>query len=144
LKIGDVDIDEEIDSYFKSLDTGDRKWSLKEEENCRKYGIKIIPDRSYEKLQKLPDHADGNHLEGVHTYDILANPLYLDDFQYISASLENRDEYIIDDDDDEDNDAVQSDLVRVALNLAYLSEDKAKAFDFNKNSFCSNFKSDSN
>ena len=29
---------------------------------------------------------------------------------------------IIDDDSDEDNDAMQSDIVRIALNLAYLSE----------------------
>ena len=44
------------------------------------------------------------HLIGVHTYDILANPLYLDDFQYFSADLEDRSKRIVDDDDDEAND----------------------------------------
>ena len=44
------------------------------------------------------------HLQGVHSYDILANPLYLDDFQYFSADMEDREKYIIDDDEDEDND----------------------------------------
>ena len=39
---------------------------------------------------------------------------------------------IIDDDDDESNDAIQSDFVRVALNLAYLTEDQAKKFKFTK------------
>jgi len=34
----------------------------------------------------------------------LANPLYLDDFQYFSADMEDREKYIIDDDEDEDND----------------------------------------
>ena len=40
---------------------------------------------------------------------------------------------IIDDDDDEGNDAAQSDLVRVCLNLAYMTEDKARSFKFSKN-----------
>ena len=62
----------------------------------------------------------------VHSYDILANPLYLDDFQYVTAAEDDRDEMIIDDDDDEGNDAAQSDLVRVCLNLAYMTEDKAR------------------
>ena len=66
--------------------------------------------------------TDLRTLQGCHSYDILANPLYFDDFQYVSASLENRKNYIIDDDDDEDNDAVQSDIVRYALNLAYMNE----------------------
>jgi hypothetical protein len=62
----------------------------------------------------------------------LANPLYFDDFQYVSASLENRDNYIIDDDDDEGNDAVQSDIVRFALNLAYMNEQEAREFKFDQ------------
>lgn len=49
--------------------------------------------------------TQGRTLQGCHSYDILANPLYFDDFQYVSASLENRDAYIIDDDDEEGNDA---------------------------------------
>ena len=56
--------------------------------------------------------------------------MYLDDFQYVSAALENRSSYIIDADTNEDNDCAQSDLVRVALNLAYLKESDAKQFQF--------------
>ena len=50
----------------------------------------------------------------------------------MSASLENRDNYIIDDDDDEGNDAVQSDIVRFALNLAYMNEQEAREFKFDQ------------
>lgn len=50
----------------------------------------------------------------------------------MSASLENRDNYIIDDDDDEGNDAVQSDIVRFALNLAYMNEQEAHEFKFDQ------------
>lgn len=61
----------------------------------------------------------------------------MDDFQYVTAAEENRDECIIDDDDDEGNDAAQSDLVRIALNLAYLTEQKAKSFSMSKASLAS-------
>jgi hypothetical protein len=68
----------------------------------------------------------------VHSYDILANPLYFDDFQYFSAAMEDRQDYIVDDDSDEGNDCAQSDLVRFVLNLAFLPEDRAMAFSFDK------------
>lgn len=71
-------------------------------------------------------------LQGVHSYDVLANPNYLESFQYVSASQENRSDYIIDDDDDEENDAAQSDLVRAALNLAFIHD--PASFKFNTQS----------
>ena len=37
---------------------------------------------------------------------------------------------IIDDDENEGNDSAQSDLVRVMINLAYLTEDEARGFKF--------------
>ena len=76
----------------------------------------------------------GPTLQGCHSYDILANPLYFDDFQYVSTATPNRQNYIIDDDVDEDNDAIQSDIVRLALNLAYMNEDEAHQFQFNQKS----------
>lgn len=55
----------------------------------------------------------------------------MDDFQYVPADEgEDRNDMIIDDDDNEGNDAAQSDLVRVALNLAFMPESKAKVFKF--------------
>jgi len=81
-----------------------------------------------------------NHLQGVHSYDILANPLYLDDFQYFSPSMEDREKYIIDDDEDEENDNAQSDLVKMILSLAFLTEDKAANFSFSKESYGAHMK----
>lgn len=72
---------------------------------------------------------------GVHTYDILANPLYNDAFQYFSAALDHREMYIVDDDDDESNDNAQSDMVRAALNLGFMTKEKALEFKFNKELF---------
>ena len=50
----------------------------------------------------------------------------------MTAAEDERNDMIIDDDDDESNDAAQSDFVRVALNLAYLTENEARQFKFDK------------
>lgn len=49
--------------------------------------------------------------------------------------MEDREKYIIDDDDDEDNDKAQSDLVKMILNLAFLTEKQAKEFTFSKDAY---------
>lgn len=98
-------MDEDIDNYWIALDDNDRDWSVKEEENARENlgGIKIMTDCSFKKLKhSKPDKE--KVLQGVHSYDILANPLYLEAFQYVSAAQEEREKFIIDGDDDEGND----------------------------------------
>lgn len=103
LKVGDIELDEDLPNYFETLDDQDRNWSICEEKCSRdEMGMNILTDHTYNRFKST---KQGNsHLEGIHTYDILANILYVDDFQYFSSSLEDRSLYIIDDDDDEDND----------------------------------------
>ena len=134
IKVGDIELDEDLPNYFETLDDHDRNWSIKEEEVSRKnLKMNILSDHTMERLRTT---VQGNsHLEGVHTYDVLANILYVDDFQYFSPSMEDRTKYIIDDDSDEDNDEAQSDLVRMVTNLAYLTEEEAKKFSFDKNQY---------
>ena len=76
--------------------------------------------------------TEGMHLQGVHTYNMLRNPAYIQAFQYISADTPDRGDYIIDDDDDDENNCAQSDLTRIALNLAFLTEDEVQELQFNK------------
>jgi hypothetical protein len=69
---------------------------------------------------------------GAHCYDILASEQYAKDFQYYSPALgEERNSYIKDADDEEGNDMMQSDLVKIILNLAYMPLSLAKSFTFN-------------
>jgi hypothetical protein len=133
LKIGDLILDEDIDNYWIALDEEDREWSIKEEENSRNNlgGIKIMPDGSFNKLKQSLSHKDKT-LQGVHSYDILANPLYLEAFQYVSAAQEEREKFIIDGDNDEGNDCAQSDLVRIALNLAFVPSSEHQELSFGK------------
>ena len=132
--IGDMTLDEDIPIYWEGLDENDRNWAIEEEKNSRSAlgGLKIMTDDAFEKLKESKENEDGLTLQGVHSYDVLANPNYLESFQYVSASQENRSDYIIDDDDDEENDAAQSDLVRAALNLAYIHD--PSSFKFNSES----------
>jgi len=125
-------IEENVDNFFKSLDDEDRDWSIKEHLNAKnELGINLFDQDMIEKLNTIKGDGSAT-IQGVHSYDILANPQYFDDFLYFPANLENRNDYIIDDDDEEGNDAAQSDLVRLVLNLAFLTEAKAKSFKFQK------------
>lgn len=129
----DMLVDEDIDLYFNCLDDEDKHWAIMEANNA-KFTLKMdLFDQDY--IMKVSKARQGkNSLKGVHSYDILANPLYFDDFQYFSAAMEDRQDYIVDDDSDEENDCAQSDLVRFVLNLAFVHEDRAKAFSFDKQS----------
>lgn len=70
---------------------------------------------------------------GAHCYDILASEQYAKDFQYYSPALgDERNSYIKDDDEDEDNDMMQSDIVKIILNLAYMPTKLARTFTFDK------------
>jgi len=64
------------------------------------------------------------YLRGIITYDLLANPIYYQAFQYFSSDIANRADYIIDDNEDEQDDNAQSDLTRIVLNLSFLRRDE--------------------
>ena len=132
LAIGEIELDEDIDSYWASLDDDDRKWSQREEANSRTaLSMQLLTERQYHAMMSTEKTA-GKTLQGAHSYDILANPLYWDAFWYVTAAEDDRNDMIIDDDADEGNDAAQSDFVRIALNLAYLREKEARQFTFDK------------
>jgi hypothetical protein len=101
--VRDFEVDEEIEFYQNTLDGEDKEWTLAEERNMNKYGIStLLPTtvRSYEEGK----FNEKYHLQGIHTYDILRNPIYAQLFQYFAADLDDRIDYIIDGDDDTTND----------------------------------------
>jgi len=67
-------------------------------------------------------------IQGIAWYNMLANPTYVRDFNYMSAALEDREDYIVDGDSDEGNDCEQSDMVNILLNLAYVKQEVARKF----------------
>ena len=67
--------------------------------------MKVLTDEQYARLKEIPQ-TEGRPIVGVHSYDILSNPIYCNDFVYLSSSIEHRDMFIIDNDLDESNDMV--------------------------------------
>jgi hypothetical protein len=170
-EIADIDPNEEIADYWKTLDMHDLGYSYHEELKGRSlfkkiYGdekFKMMDDHSFSNLEKEYKRRMALHekiergetdeqldpkatIQGTHSYDILANPNYFDDFIYIpvyqalddnptpefgnNEMKDKRTKFIIDADDDEENDEWVCDKVRVGLNMAYLHEDIATDFVF--------------
>jgi hypothetical protein len=51
-KVGEFEIDENLDNYFNTLDEHDRKWSIEEENNCRSVmNMRILNDETFERLK---------------------------------------------------------------------------------------------
>lgn len=51
-RVGELEIDEDLDNYFNTLDEHDRTWSIKEEENCRNVlNMRILTDETLERLR---------------------------------------------------------------------------------------------
>ena len=54
LSVGEFEIDEGLDNYFKTLDTNDRNWSLEEERYYRKnLGLRVLGEYEKHKLQEV-------------------------------------------------------------------------------------------
>lgn len=125
-KIGDVEIDENLPDYWDALDDVDKNWSYKEEENMREnYDVKCLLDDDFKDLKARmgrKHECERKTIKGAHTYDILANPIYIKYFQYISAAQVDppRSDFIKDGDNDEGNDYLQMDMVRLALNAGFI------------------------
>lgn len=95
--VGDLELDEDLDTYWNALDDHDRKWSIAEENYFRhfdtadlsQYGIakgkknfKMLFDESHDHL-KNSQCFFSKTMQGTHSYDILANPKYYGAFNYV-------------------------------------------------------------
>lgn len=61
-----------------------------------KFGIKKLSDEMLNKLETYPYNKE-TELIGVMTYQILDNPIYQKNFQYVPEVIDNREQYIFDD-----------------------------------------------
>ena len=126
-------IEEVLDNYWSSLSKLDRNFNKKEEE-YRRMALEM-PKMTKEHFQRMtsnktmPREKKRGRLFNTHSYDILANPNYIRDFQYVSSAVgSKRNMMIIDSDSDDANDSAQSDFVRICVNLAFLPEKKGRYF----------------
>lgn len=95
-----------------------------------KFNYINMPESLLEKYQdnQLDNNSDDGEkerkdfIQGIHSYDILRNPKYYEAFQYLSADQDDREKIIQDGDMDETNDIAQSDLIKLVLDLPYMSD----------------------
>ena len=87
-------------------------------------------DSEYHALSNNQLKNKDNHLQGVHSYNILRNISYITAFQYVAANTPDRKDYIIDRDDNDSNNQSQSDLVALSLNACFLEKNELQALKF--------------
>ena len=76
-------------------------------------------------------------IQGIHSYDILQNPKYQLMFQYspVQENSEDRAHGIRDGDNDNSNDHIQSDLIRMVLNLPFMQKNDRSMFKFSSEGY---------
>ena len=76
-------------------------------------------------------------IQGIHSYDILQNPKYQLMFQYspVTKDSEDRAHGIRDGDKDDSNDHIQSDLIRMVLNLPFMHKNDRNMFTFSSQGY---------
>lgn len=110
------------------LDDNDRKWSVTEEMNNNK--MLDMPVMLDETFTILTSSTQGRQwLNGIHNYDMLRNPRYANLFQYISPIYNDRKSMIKDEDSDDENNELQSDFVKIVLNLFFVDDPKEITLD---------------
>jgi hypothetical protein len=145
--VENLNIEEKLDPYFDALSNKDRQFMMDEEKICRQLEFKILTDMAYSDLQArykqslsegyFAQMSKIRRIQGCFSYDILANPTYQELFQYMPANIKDREKFIIDHDDDEENDAMQSNQVRLILNLAFLDNERQRKFQIDKTNYSS-------
>lgn len=116
-----IDVDENLPNFFNAIRLSEADWIVEENKYYNeRYGLKFIDKDLQDKLDDTK--IAKKPIQGIHWYNVLANPAYIQDFAYISCSIPDRSDYIVDDDSDEDNDNEQSDMTKIVLNLAYVDD----------------------
>ena len=132
-----------LDSYFQVLKHRQRESWIKEEIICVKRNemnrlnqksFTALVDSRPKDVQNFfeDDEKKGkkSHLQGVHNYDILANPFYAERYLYTPCRYPKRANFVISRYDDKELRKSSLDLVRLVCDLPYLSEARARKMEF--------------
>ena len=118
---------EGLPPFPKCLKQSDVEWMYSEEKYLRdNENIKILSDKFYNTLETMQNLGEAKDDKGEHkiqqiaTYDILANPIYQEMFQY----------YSVDERGAGSDPIFMSNKVRKILNLPYLSQNQISEFRF--------------
>ena len=106
---------------------------IEELKTRKRTGIHHLSDHVLKQLMLSYGSSEkkkqGKQLEGCHSYDILAERDNAEKLQYVPHYYPERSKYIISVGNKE-NSFKHVDKVRVAVDFAYLDEERAKAYSF--------------
>ena len=125
---------ENLGHFFSILKNKDREFWFREETVCRdRLGLKrIFNKKNFEALVFAePDHLK-RRLQAIHSYDILANPIYSDKFHYVPGAYPMRHHFIVSEYSDIWVQNYTTDIVRLACDIAYLPKSIATDIVFDE------------
>jgi hypothetical protein len=138
-----IEVDEDLPNFFSVVRFTAADEVLEEEKNCQdNLGFLINDPDTIESLEKIimPKKA----CQGTPWYQMLSNPKYRNDFNYIGAFVGEREKLIEDGQaeylDEKTGEMIpeqyalryeQSDMVMLLLNLAVIPDEVVKDIDFN-------------
>lgn len=124
-----IEVDENLPNFFKAVKLSEADWITMENSYYKEsYKMPLIMADTAIKLDETEQAK--KPIQGIHWYNLLANPTYAQLFAYIAVNTEDRANLIVDDDDNEDNDCEQSDMVQLILNMAFISDGFVKELKF--------------
>ena len=99
-------MDENLPDFFDALKMKDKDWFKKENEYSQeKYGFMVANSGTIGTMKQEKYRGVSNRLiTNLPFYWLIANPVYQRKFNFFSAALDDRADYIVDEDSDEDND----------------------------------------
>ena len=103
-------IDENLPNFFQAVKLSDADWLVFENKNMREnYGFDFITKKVEDRLDDW--QLARKPINGVAWYNLLANPYYSRQFNFIEVNVPDRSALIVDGDEDDSNDCEQSDMV---------------------------------
>lgn len=124
-----IEVDENLPNFYTAVKLSDADWLVKEcEYLLNTYKFMFANEEVTKKMDCVG--VPKQPIQGIAWYNLMANPSYVRQFNYIGVDVQGRDDLIVDGDDQEGNDCEQSDMVSILVNLAYVKSSVAKNFEF--------------
>jgi len=124
---------EALDPFFAAMKNKDREFWFEEEVVAReRIGLTRFNEKNFYELIVAKANHGQNRIRSVHNYDILTNPFYSDKFMYIPCTYPERWDYTISKYADNYLKCYSTDVVRLAVDFAYMPRNEMEEIEFNE------------
>ena len=125
----EIEVDEDLPNFFNVLKPQQAYQMITEAANMKNnFSIEVMEESVLQRLGNMQWPI--KTMQGTPFYDILSNRNYADQFCYIGAHIPEREKLLEDGDENEEDNCEQADMVQILLNLAAVSDNVVRAFDF--------------